>query len=47
MNNITGLFGLVLGPHKAQVVKLSTGTAHIKSKTDCWLTFEDYRKLTE
>ena len=44
MSNITCL---LTGPHKEQVVKLSTGTAHIKSKTDCWLTFEEYRKLTE
>ena len=36
-----------LGPHKGQTVKLTTGVAHIKSKTDCWLTFDQYRKLTQ
>ena len=37
----------ILGPRKGHTVKLTTGMAHIKSKTDCWLTFEEYRELTQ
>jgi len=39
--------GILIGPRKGQVVKLTTGMTHIKSKTDCWLTFDEYRKLTQ
>ena len=32
---------------KANYIKLSTGKVRIQPKTDCWLTFRDYLKLTE
>ena len=37
----------IVGPREGQVVKLTTGVAHIKSKTDCWLSFDEYRRLTQ
>ncbi|XP_028679893.1 EF-hand calcium-binding domain-containing protein 12-like [Erpetoichthys calabaricus] len=29
-----------------KLMQLSTGAARIKSKTDCWLTFEEYQEIT-
>ena len=35
------------GRGKARHVRLSTGKVKVQSRTDCWLTFSDYLKLTE
>ena len=35
------------GPHRAKLLRLSTGRARVKAKTDCWLTFEEFLQLTE
>ena len=35
------------GPRKAKLLRLSTGKTHVKAKTDCWLTFEEFLRLTE
>ena len=32
---------------KARYMRLSTGGATVKAKTDCWLTFEEFQKLTK
>lgn len=37
----------VRGPHRAKLLRLSTGMAKVKAKTDCWLTFEEFQQLTE
>lgn len=35
------------GQRKSVYLKLSTGGARVKAKTDCWLSFEEYMRLTE
>ena len=37
----------IRGKRKAVYKRLSTGGARVKAKTDCWLSFEEYEKLTE
>ena len=37
----------IRGPRKAKYMKLSTGGAKVRSKTDCWLNFKEYQRLTE
>ena len=32
---------------KAKLMKLSTGHERIKCKVDCWMTFDEYQRLTE
>ena len=33
------------GPHKGKVVQLSTGRARVHSKTDCWISFDQYMEF--
>lgn len=35
------------GRKKAKYIRLCTGRVKVQPKTDCWLTFHDYQKLTE
>lgn len=35
------------GRKKPKYIKLSTGRVKVQPKTDSWLTFHDYLKLTE
>ena len=35
------------GRKKAKYIRLSTGRVKVQPKTDCWLTFHEYLKLTE
>ena len=42
-----GAYKELSGRRKARYMRLSTGGATVKAKTDCWLTFEEFQKLTE
>ena len=42
-----GAYMELRGRRKARFTRLSTGTAMVKTKTDCWLTYKDFMKLTE
>ena len=42
-----GAYKVLRGRGKSKFVKLSTGGVWVKPKTDCWLTFEDFQRLTE
>ena len=33
------------GPHKGKVLQLSTGRARVHSKTDCWISFDQYMEF--
>ena len=35
------------GKGKATFMRLPTGAVRVKAKTDCWLTYNEYLKLTE
>jgi len=35
------------GRKKATYMRLSTGAARVKAKTDCWLTFKEFQQLTK
>ena len=35
------------GRRKGKVVRLATGSTTVKPKIDCWLTYAEYKKLTE
>lgn len=37
----------ITGHQKAVLLKLPTGECKIQSKTDCWLTYKEYLKLTK
>ena len=32
---------------KSKYVRLPTGLARVKAKTDCWMTFDEFQRLTE
>ncbi len=37
----------IRGKRKATYMRLPTGAARVNTKIDCWLTYEEYMKLTE
>lgn len=41
-----GAYKGLRGRRKKRLQRLSTGVAWIGAKTDCWLTFDDFEKLT-
>lgn len=36
----------VRGPFKSKLMRLSTGTARVKAKTDSWLTYNEFEEIT-
>ncbi len=42
-----GAYKELRGRGRSRIRRLSTGVARVKAKTDCWLTFEEFQKLTE
>ena len=37
----------IRGSKGSRTTRLSTGVAKVKAKTDCWLTYKQFQKLTE
>ena len=48
--DITSIYGwqykIMRGPLRSKLMRLSTGTVRIKSKTESWLTFTEFQELT-
>ena len=42
-----GAYQELRGRKKATYMRLSTGAARVKAKTDCWLTFKEFQQLTK
>lgn len=49
--DLTSIYGWqykhLRGNRGSKLTKLSTGVARVKAKTDCWMTFRQFQKLTE
>lgn len=41
-----GAYMELRGKRKARFARLSTGPAMVEARTDCWLTYDDFMKLT-
>ncbi len=42
-----GAYKELRGRGKSRLRRLSTGVARVKTKTDCWLTFDEFQTLTK
>ena len=41
-----GAYMELRGKRKARFTRLSTGPAMVGARTDCWLTYDEFKKLT-